>query len=330
VSVGNPPQIQTLRLSTDDAGILIASATCAGDFCQPRFHQFNSSLSSTYEEDGSEASYEFGGTVYSGYYSRDTLNVSGTSLDRYTFEEWTDSSCRFMFCEMEGFDGVLGLMPPWNLESLDPPGVLNAMQDQHLLDSNVVTLLLPPNYDDLGEIGFGGIEKEKIQGDLTWLPVEDLGWGVMEDQWTTSATDIFLETPSPHHFDLRSRERPGAALTTVTPFLILPEGIARTIHEAIGTDFDGSPIGVVPCEKRSELPDLTFTLSGHNFTLSAFEYTKELGPAMHGCAPMFEDATEFGIPNDAMVLGTPFFRGFYTALDFEERRIGCKFTILLS
>lgn len=32
----------------------------------------------------------------------------------------------------------------------------------------------------------------------------------------------------------------------------------------------------VECEKRDSLPDLTFTLSGHNFTIGPYEYILEL------------------------------------------------------
>ena len=32
----------------------------------------------------------------------------------------------------------------------------------------------------------------------------------------------------------------------------------------------------VECEKRDELPDLTFTLTGYNFTISAYDYILEV------------------------------------------------------
>lgn len=32
----------------------------------------------------------------------------------------------------------------------------------------------------------------------------------------------------------------------------------------------------VACDKRDSLPDLTFTLSGHNFTIGPYEYTLDV------------------------------------------------------
>ena len=31
----------------------------------------------------------------------------------------------------------------------------------------------------------------------------------------------------------------------------------------------------IECDARSSLPDITFTLTGHNFTISAYDYTLE-------------------------------------------------------
>lgn len=36
------------------------------------------------------------------------------------------------------------------------------------------------------------------------------------------------------------------------------------------------PLAIVDCAKRSSLPDLTFTIGGVNYTLTAFDYVLEV------------------------------------------------------
>ncbi len=55
----------------------------------------------------------------------------------------------------------------------------------------------------------------------------------------------------------------------------------------------------IPCERRQEFPLLTFTLDGHDFSISAFEYTLEMEDSLGTiCVTTFMAAYGFALPRD--------------------------------
>ena len=75
----------------------------------------------------------------------------------------------------------------------------------------------------------------------------------------------------------------------------------------------------VECDKRDELPDLTFTLTGHNFTISAYDYILEV---QGSCISAFMG---FDIPEPAgplAILGDAFLRKWYSVYDLGDNSVG--------
>lgn len=75
----------------------------------------------------------------------------------------------------------------------------------------------------------------------------------------------------------------------------------------------------VECEKRDTLPDLTFTLTGYNFTISAYDYILEV---QGSCISSF---TGFDIPPPAgplVILGDSFLRRYYSVYDLGSNSVG--------
>lgn len=71
---------------------------------------------------------------YRGILSQDNLHFGELSVSNFTFEEWTSSSCNSIGCVEEGYEGVLGLAPPWSDGSrLDIRNILSTMLAQNLL-----------------------------------------------------------------------------------------------------------------------------------------------------------------------------------------------------
>lgn len=73
------------------------------------------------------------------------------------------------------------------------------------------------------------------------------------------------------------------------------------------------------CAKRSTLPDLTFTLTGHNFTIGAEDYILEV---QGSCISSFMG---IDIPEPAgplAILGDTFLRRWYSVYDLGTNSVG--------
>ena len=75
----------------------------------------------------------------------------------------------------------------------------------------------------------------------------------------------------------------------------------------------------IECEKRDSLPDLTFTLTGYNFTISAYDYILEV---QGSCISSF---TPLDVPEPAgplVILGDAFLRKWYSVYDLGSNSVG--------
>jgi len=274
-------------------------------------------------------SVKWGSVNYGGFASQDTLHISDLDVPELVFEEWTLAACYSIGCVMGGFDGVLGLTPPWRVgEYPGAPNVLSQLLSNDLLSSPVFSLKIPRTEGDEGELLFGATNPSLYTAPLITIPVKNAtgkAQSRFSDLWSVAASHITLDTAIPIHQPLSRHYI--ALLDAANPWLILPYDIARTFTDAIGAEPGPYWYHNVPCARRGELPALTFTLGGHNFSISAFDYTHEVDVWGAGliCITTFGAASEFGLRDaDILVLGNPFLKGMYGVFDMEKREVGCK------
>ena len=75
----------------------------------------------------------------------------------------------------------------------------------------------------------------------------------------------------------------------------------------------------IECDKRDELPDVAFTLSGYNFTLSPYDYTLEV---QGSCISAFI-GMDFPKPAGPLaILGDAFLRRYYSIYDLGNDSVG--------
>ena len=336
--IGSPPQPFSLALDLQDSYIFVPSSDCNPHDCDERYgyNYYNSSKSSTYEEDGRKNSIEWSAVDYTGVLSRDAVHVDSFTLSNILFEEWVSAFCRFIGCMQGGYDGVLGLAPPWFHSQTKGSSPTSEMLSQKVFDDPVFSLTLPRTEDDEGELMFGDTNPQLYEGPLHTLPVKRAHGVVQEnyikDRWTIGVEEIRLNAPTPLSQQLSSNWT--ALIDTGTPWLILPSELARNISKAIGAKFQG-PYETVECEHRQRLPTLTFSLGGHDFNLSAFDYVHEATipnwtqkdepdkQTMCILAIMPIDEFGFGDKDEMMVFGSPFLKGLYVAFDMQDREIMC-------
>jgi len=114
-------------------------------------------------------------------------------------------------------------------------------------------------------------------------------------------------------------ENTGAILDTGTSLIALPSTLAELLNKEIGAKKSFNGQYTVECDKRDGLPDLTFTLTGHNFTIGPFDYILEV---QGSCISAFM-GMDFPEPVGPLaILGDAFLRQWYSVYDIGTSSVG--------
>jgi saccharopepsin len=310
--------------------LLVPSASC--DYrCDETKHHYNSSLSSTYLANGSYSNVRWALINYSGYLSRDVVRIGSVKTADQMFEEWTSAKAYLVGAWEYGYDGIIGLAPPWRPQvGSYMPNTLSGLLPQ--LDAPIFSLKLPTKEGDQGELLLGATNRDLYVSEPITVPLVDDSHNFMPYSWTLPAEAITFDSQVPLQTNCGSPEwAPGpchAVIDSSTPYIMLPHALAVNITAAVGARRGPLWFYNIPCERRQELPTLTVTLGGHNFSISAFEYTLEVEIPHQGvtCLVSIMDESHFTLPRhwNGILLGNPFIRRFYSVFDMEKREIGCK------
>ena len=140
------------------------------------------------------------------------------------------------------------------------------MLNQGLIDEPVISFYLSDTNDDgdESEAVFGGVDKAHYTGDLAKIPLRRKAyWEVDLDAITFGKETADLEDT-------------GAILDTGTSLIALPSGLAEILNNQIGAKKSWNGQYTIDCDKKAKLPDLTFTLTGYNFTIGPDDYILDL------------------------------------------------------
>lgn len=162
------------------------------------------------------------------------------------------------------FDGILGLgYDTISVNSIVPP--FYSMIDQGLLDEPVFAFYLGSNDEtDASEAIFGGVNKDHYEGKITEIPLRRKAyWEVDLDAIAFGDAKAELDNT-------------GVILDTGTSLIALPTTLAELLNKEIGAKKGWNGQYTVDCAKRDSLPDLTFTLSGHDFAIGPYDYILEV------------------------------------------------------
>jgi len=113
----------------------------------------------------------------------------------------------------------------------------------------------------------------------------------------------------------------------------LPSEIFHNVTAAVGAIEVRGLFYSIPCERRQELPTMTFNLGGQNFSISAFDYTLEIDAEWlrpepgRICVLGMVNADWYIFPQGTLILSSPFLRGFYSVFDAGKGEVGCKSTL---
>ncbi|KAF2274480.1 acid protease [Westerdykella ornata] len=331
VAVGTPPQHFNVSLDLMNGGMLLPSINCDSSCTTKGTRRlYDRSASSTSESKCTVTWQDFFGHNYFGDLVRDTVHFSGLKFPGVAFLEydWRSDGSPFKFPD-DGFDGMIGLAPPWDslnsYRRTEYSSFLSKLYSEPLLDEMIFSLALPRGLEDEGEIMFGGTNSGLYSGEFSTVDVVELDSGLSSSNvpWVLPSSNITLHTPTPYPVPLPVD---SVAVLTSNPFIVFPKSLqVEDFYNVIGAEWINELWASVPCDRRPHLPDLTFEIGGHELTISGFDYTFEHrldGPDKKpACLLWIMDHDDTGLPDNAIALGPHFLKRFYTVFDFGERRV---------
>jgi saccharopepsin len=224
--------------------------------------KYDSSSSSTYKKNGTSFEIRYGSGSLSGFVSEDVMSIGDLKIKNQIFAEATEEpGLAFAFGR---FDGILGLGFDTISVNKIPPPFYN-MIEQGLLDEPVFAFYLgDTNAGEESEATFGGINEDHFTGKMIDIPLRRKAyWEVDLDAITFGDATAELDNT-------------GVILDTGTSLIALPSTLAELLNKEMGAKKGYNGQYTVDCAKRDSLPDMSFTLSGHNFSITPYDYILEV------------------------------------------------------
>jgi len=291
---------------TGSSNLWVPSKQCSFLKCWLH-HKYDPTKSSSYVKDGREFKVQYGSGPAEGVLDRDTVVVGGVSVPNQTFAEITSVTfgpLNIAFA-MGKFDGILGL--GFKSISVDQiPTPFEQMIANKLIDEPVFAFALPQDNGGEGELSFGGIDKEKFTGDLTYVPLTN------ESYWQISMESMKFGDDSVVSSPIR------AIVDSGTSLLAGPKDAVDQIAQKAGATSVMGKEYTIDCSKIDSLPTLSLTLGGgKTFTLTGKNYVLQVSGQ---CLFAFMGIE---IPSGPIwILGDVFMRKYYTVFDYGNKQVG--------
>ncbi|KAK3689872.1 vacuolar protease A precursor [Podospora appendiculata] len=302
ITIGTPPQTFKVILDTGSSNLWVPSTECGSIACYLHT-KYDSSASSTYKANGTKFDIQYGSGSLSGFVSQDVVTIGDLKIKGQDFAEATsEPGLAFAFGR---FDGILGLgFDTISVNRMVPP--FYKMVEQKLIDGPVFAFYLADT-DGESEVTFGGVDKSRYDGKITTIPLRRKAyWEVDFD--SLSYGDDTLEL-----------ENTGVILDTGTSLIALPSQLAEMLNTQMGAKKGYNGQYSIDCAKRDSLPEITFTLSGHPFSITAYDYILEVSGS---CISTFM-GMDFPAPTGPLaILGDAFLRKWYTVYDLGANTVG--------
>lgn len=309
VGIGNPPQMLNVIFDTGSSDLWVPAKNCRGN-ANKRF--YDSSKSTTFKSDGApfKLNYVIGATR--GEWSVDDLHLAGLHVKDQRFGLATTVG-RDDFAR---YDGVIGLNFARNKTT-----PLMSLFEQGLIKEPLFSVYLNRDYEstDGGEIMFGGIDKRRFTGPMTFAPLTSAtDWKFKIDSITVGMNGVDL--PGDQQVASVCKGGCSAVLDTGSSFLIGPEDQIEELEEKLGVAGLQDDSWTIVGKKLSQLHDLIITIQGRRFVLKPEDYmigTKKLKNKQTVYTNGFHT-----MPGKAWVLGDTFIGKYYSVFDHGNRRIG--------
>ena len=316
ITAGTPPSQYTVKLDTGSTYLWLQSVECAD--CHFAANQFDSSLSSTYEENYVIKTLLYGSKNVTGYFSNETFSVDGIDGSHL---EATDVVFVLTYEEfgLEALesDGILGL----SFSNSNLGGYLNfvdSLKAQGQITSSMFSLYFTDNMvgaetEPESNIMIGGYDMMYSQEtELRYVNVYETSgfWFADLDSLTVNGADIGVTTNY-------------ALFHSGEPMILGPtDDINLMVKLVKGTSFcyNLNSYNFCPCKDYSAYPVFALDIDGEVFELGPQEYLLKVSG---WCMILME-------PRDnmmAIILSIPFLRKYYSVFDLDNARVGLALAV---
>ncbi|KAG1462596.1 hypothetical protein G6F56_005483 [Rhizopus delemar] len=307
IAIGTPPQTFTVVFDTGSSNLWVPSTHCTSIACFLH-KRYDSGSSSSYGENGTEFAIQYGTGSLEGFISQHKFIFGGFKVNDQGFAESVkEPGLTFAFAK---FDGIFGL--GYNTISVKhtiPP--FYHMVDRDLVDEPLFSFWLNDaqqgGEEEGGELIFGGINQDHIDGDIHWTDIRRKGyWEITMDNIKFGGEYIDLDPV-------------GAAIDTGSSLLVAPTTVAALINKELGAEKNWAGQYTLDCSTVPNLPEFCFVFNGKDFCLEGKDYVLEVqGQCISGFMGM-------DIPEPAgplWIVGDVFLRKFYSVYDLGNNRVG--------
>lgn len=298
VELGSEGKELHVLIDTGAGSTWVMGSDCTTEAC--KLHDsFGPDDSETYKADDKDFTITYGTGSVTGLLVTDTLSVAGLKL---TYKLGVASETSKDFVNF-AFDGILGL----SMNDGANDNFLESIADAGLVDHSIFAVALHRASDGAndGEIKFGGVNKDRFSGDISYTPTnKDNG------DWAIEIEDMA--------YDGKKAGVGGvsAYIDTGTTFIFGPKELVKSLHSVIpGAESSDGMSYKVPCD--SDAP-LTFTFSGVDYVVSPKDWISPVNQAGKCTSNIYGQEVVSG----SWLLGAAFIKNVYAVFDKDEKRIG--------
>merc|ERR1719379_2518825 len=290
---------------TGSANVWVPGKACGFTTCWLH-HKYDEKKSQTYEKDGRKFEVQYGSGPVEGIFSKDTVTLGSIEVKEQAFAEVSKVSfgpLNLAFAAGK-FDGLLGLGFK-SISQYNIPTPFEAMIDQKLIDEPVFAFYLPDDASEHGELVFGGIDNSHYTGELVDVPL------ISETYW-----EVSLDAMKFGEKAVGSSAK--AIIDSGTSLLAGPKEPVDAIAQAAGATLVMGKEYTIDCGKKSSLPDLSVTLGGKAFTLTADDYVISVsGQCLFAFMPI-----DVPPPRGPLwIMGDVFMRKYYCVFDYGNKKM---------
>ncbi|XP_036384652.1 pepsin A-like isoform X2 [Megalops cyprinoides] len=297
ISIGTPPQSFRVIFDTGSSNLWVPSVYCNSAACN-NHRKFVPSQSSTYRYAGRPLSIQYGTGSMTGFLAYDTVQVGGI-VDTNQIFGLSQSEAPFM-AHMAA-DGILGLAFP-SISSSGATPVFDNMWKQGLVSQDLFSVYLTSNSQSGSVVTFGGIDPSYYTGSIVWIPLSsETYWQITMDSVTINGNTVACNGGC------------QAIVDTGTSLIVGPNNDISNINQGVGASvYNGD--ARVNCNSINSMPDVTFNIHGHAFTISASDYVRQVNLICR---------TGFGNGGSNLwILGDVFIRQYYSIFDRAQNLVG--------